>query len=72
MANIERRGRNRWRIRVYMGIGGDGKEKMVSRTITGSAADAKQKAIEMARDRDMGGAGVELKSLTVGSLLDDL
>lgn len=72
MAQIKQHGRGKWLIRVYLGRDGSGKQQFRNRVITGTKEDAKTWAQAAERDRDLGGAGVELRSLTVSTLLDDL
>jgi integrase len=56
-----------------MGLDGAGRQQFQNKVITGSKADAQQWAAAAERDRDMGHvAGVEMRALTVGQLLDDV
>ena len=72
MASITAKGRGRWLIRIYMGLDGAGRGCRQNKVITGTKADAQQWAADAERDRDMGHvAGVEMRALTVGQLLDD-
>jgi integrase len=55
-----------------MGLDGAGRECRQNKVITGMKADAQQWAAAAERDRDMAHvAGVEMRALTVGQLLDD-
>lgn len=51
---IINRGKNTWLVRVYMGIGSNGKRKYHNHTIHGTKKDAEKYLASVLRDRDMG------------------
>lgn len=72
MAQIKPHSRGKWLVRVFLGRDGNGKRQFRNRVITGTKDDAKNWARDAERDRDMAGSGASLRTLTIGSLLDDL
>ena len=52
--NIRPRGKNKWQIQVYMGIGPDGKYRRHFETINGCKGDAQRKLTEMKAAYDKG------------------
>ena len=72
MAHISRRGRDKWIVRVYLGRDGSGKLVFRNHIVTGTKEDAKSWARDAERDRSLEGTATELRTLTVGALLDDV
>lgn len=72
MAQIKEQSRGKWLVRVFLGRDANGKRLFQNRVITGIKDDAKKWADAQERDRDLMGTGAELRTLTVGTLLDDL
>lgn len=72
MAQIKQHARGKWLVRVFLGRDGNGKRQFKNRVITGTKDDAKNWAQNAERDRDLAGTGAELRTLCVGTLLDDL
>ncbi len=53
--NIEKRGENTWRIRVYLGTDPDGKQRYYRETVHGTKKAAQQRLTELLRELDTGG-----------------
>jgi integrase len=71
MAQIVRRGRDKWLVRVFLGRdGATGKPAFENRTVTGTKKDAADWAYKRERDRTR--TGMESLRVAVGDLLDSL
>lgn len=67
--NIETRGPDRHRIRIYLGKGPDGKKKYHRETVRGSKKDAEKRLTQLLRSLDVGGY-VERHQMTLGDYLE--
>jgi len=67
--NIESRGPNTYRIRIYLGKGADGKKKYHRETFHGTKTEAKKRLTEILRALDTGGY-VEPTKMTVGEWME--
>jgi integrase len=73
MAQLINRGKNRWLVRVYLGLDGQGRARTLNKTIHGTKRDAERWAFEQEKQRDLLGPAVaQAADLTIGGLLADL
>lgn len=68
--NIEKRGENRYRIRIYLGTGPDGKQLYHRETFKGTKKQAEKRLTELLREIDTGGY-VEPNKITLGEYLEE-
>jgi len=68
--NIEKRGENRYRIRIYLGTGPDGKQLYHREAVRGTRKQAEKRLTELLRELDTGGY-VEPNKLTLGEYLEE-
>lgn len=66
--NLEPRGENVWRIRIFIGLDANGKQKYVRETFHGTKSQATVRMTELLRQMDTG-AYVEPVKMTVGDYL---
>jgi integrase len=52
--SLQKRGADSWRIRIYLGIGPDGRQQYHSETVCGTKKQAQQRMTEVLREMDMG------------------
>jgi len=70
MAQLINRGKNRWLVRVYLGLDDQGRARTLNKTIHGTKRDAERWAFEQEKQRDLAGAAaVKAANLTVGGLV---
>src|SRR5690606_21154871 len=67
--NIEKRGENVWRIRIFLGMDADGKQLYHRETVRGTKKAAQTRLTELLRELDTGGY-VEPTKLTLGEFLE--
>lgn len=67
--NIEKRGANAWRIRIYLGVDENGKQLYHRETFNGTRKQAEKRRTELLREIDTGGYVEPLKD-TLGAFLD--
>lgn len=67
--NIEKRGENVWRIRIFLGTDADGKQLYHRETVRGTKKAAQTRLTELLRELDTGGY-VEPTKLTLGEFLE--
>jgi integrase len=73
MAEIKRRGREKWFVRVFLGRNDAGKAECLTRIIHGNRKDAESWARDRERERDLGGpTALKALDLTLNALFDDL
>jgi integrase len=73
MAQIISRGKNRWLVRVYLGLDEKGRTRTLNKTIHGTKRDAERWAAEQEKQRDLLGPGMARSGdLTIAGLLADL
>jgi integrase len=53
--SLQKRGQDSWRIRIYLGIGPDGRQQYHSETVRGTKKQAQQRMTEVLREIDTGG-----------------
>jgi integrase len=73
MAQIINRGKNRWLVRVYLGLDQHGRARTLNKTIHGTKRDAERWAAEQEKQRDLlGSEAAKSGDLTIAGLLADL
>jgi integrase len=66
---IEKRGENKYLLRVYTGVDGNGKRHYINKTFHGTSKEAQKALRQLLRDKDLG-LLVETERMSLNEFLD--